>query len=162
MNKAESIRTKWMKLDDLKRQIAVWRMYGRTVIFTNGCFDVLHPGHFHLLNSAASLSDKPALIVGVNEDESVARLKGPKRPVHNFEDRVLSLASLYAVDAVIGFSTDTPAELIEELKPDILVKGGDYKPEDIVGADTVIAAGGRVEVLPYIEGHSTTSILNKN
>jgi len=161
MNKNTVIRNKLFEIESLLRQIEVWRFSGRKIIFTNGCFDVLHPGHFHLLNTAASLSDKPILIVGLNMDNSVKRLKGDERPVHEFSDRAIALASLYAVDVVIGFDTDTPLDLIESIQPDILVKGGDYKVEDIVGAEFVQHYGGSVEVIPFLSGHSTTTILEK-
>ena len=144
----------------LQHQLSVWRFSNRTIIFTNGCFDVLHPGHFHLLNEAASMAEKPTVVVGLNSDASVTRLKGKGRPVHRYEDRALALASLFAVDAVIGFDQDTPAELIDLVQPDILVKGGDYQISEIVGADKVLAAGGKVELVSYLSGHSTTTLIS--
>lgn len=129
------------------------------VVFTNGCFDLLHPGHVAYLAAARKLGD--LLVVGVNDDASVARLKGPERPINNLEDRMLMLASLESVDAVIAFSEDTPLELIQKIKPQILVKGGDYKKEDIVGAEEVEVAGGRVVIIPFEEGYSSTALIDK-
>jgi rfaE bifunctional protein nucleotidyltransferase chain/domain len=129
------------------------------LVFTNGCFDVLHRGHVEYLNAARSLGD--LLVVGLNSDASVRRLKGPSRPVNQEEDRAVVLAGLAAVDFVTLFDEDTPQELIERLLPDVLVKGGDYRAEEIVGAPEVIAAGGEVVVAPLIPGRSTTSILQR-
>lgn len=163
MNRKEYVESKvWSDVNHLRQQIAIWRFNNRSIIFTNGCFDVLHPGHFHLLNTAASLAEKPILIVGLNSDASVHRLKGAGRPVHQFADRAIALASLYAVDAVIGFEEDTPRQLIEAFLPDILVKGGDYKVDEIVGADLVLKNGGRVELVSYMPGHSTTTLISGN
>jgi rfaE bifunctional protein nucleotidyltransferase chain/domain len=163
MNRKEYVESKvWTDVHHLRQQIAIWRFNYRTIIFTNGCFDVLHPGHFHLLNSAASLAEKPVVIVGLNSDASVSRLKGAGRPVHAFHDRAIALASLYAVDAVIGFEEDTPKLLIEALAPNILVKGGDYTLDEIVGADFVMKNGGKVELVSYMPGHSTTTLISGN
>jgi rfaE bifunctional protein nucleotidyltransferase chain/domain len=163
MNRKEYVESKvWMDVNQLRQQIAIWRFNYRTIIFTNGCFDVLHPGHFHLLNSAASMAEKPIVIVGLNSDASVSRLKGAGRPVHTFNDRAIALASLYSVDAVIGFEEDTPKLLIEAIAPDILVKGGDYTIEEIVGADFVLKNGGKVELVSYMPGHSTTTLISGN
>jgi D-beta-D-heptose 7-phosphate kinase/D-beta-D-heptose 1-phosphate adenosyltransferase len=131
---------------------------GRQVVFTNGCFDLLHPGHVHYLEAARSLGD--ALLVAVNTDASARRLrKGPGRPVMPEADRARVLAALACVDRVVLFNEDTPLELITRLQPDILVKGGDYRLEDIVGRDAVLARGGRVAALPFLPGYSTTEIL---
>ena len=130
---------------------------GQKVVFTNGCFDILHPGHVSYLNAARKLGDK--LIVAVNSDASVSRLKGPSRPINNLEHRMHVLGGLASVDWVVAFEEDTPARLIEALGPDILVKGGDYKVEDIAGADSVLAAGGEVRVLNFEDGYSTTGII---
>lgn len=130
-----------------------------TVVFTNGCFDVLHRGHAEYLHAARGLGD--LLVVGLNSDDSVRRLKGPSRPVNPQDDRAWVLASLAAVDAVVVFEEDTPAELIRALLPDVLVKGGDYRLEEIVGAPEVVAAGGRVVIAPLVPGRSTTSILQR-
>ena len=128
-------------------------------MFTNGVFDILHPGHIFSLSQAAKEAD--FLVVGLNSDESVKRLKGHQRPVNNQDSRALLLASLLMVDAVVIFEEDTPLELINSIKPDVLVKGGDYTIEQIVGAKEVIADGGRVVINPVIEGYSTTSIIDK-
>jgi rfaE bifunctional protein nucleotidyltransferase chain/domain len=129
-------------------------------VFTNGCFDVLHPGHVALLRAARNLGD--LLVVGLNSDASVRRLKGPTRPYHTFADRAAVLAALEAVDFVIGFDEDTPLELIRRLTPKVLVKGGDYTRATIVGADWVESHGGTVQVFPLVGHHSTTAILQKS
>jgi rfaE bifunctional protein nucleotidyltransferase chain/domain len=129
------------------------------VVFTNGCFDVLHRGHVEYLAAARALGD--VLVVGLNTDDSVRRLKGPSRPVNGEDDRAYVLAGLAAVDYVTHFGEDTPRDLIAALLPDVLVKGGDYRKEDIVGAAEVEAAGGRVVVAPLVPGRSTTSILQR-
>ncbi|MDD3148169.1 MAG: adenylyltransferase/cytidyltransferase family protein, partial [Candidatus Riflebacteria bacterium] len=132
-------------------------MSGYQSVFTNGCFDILHPGHVYVLNESRKAGE--LLIVGLNTDASIKRLKGPTRPYHRFEDRAMVLAALECVDYVIGFNEDTPAKLIEALTPKILIKGGDYTPDTIVGADWVTSHGGCVKVIPLLEGHSTTGIL---
>lgn len=129
------------------------------LVFTNGCFDILHRGHVEYLNAARALGDR--LVVGLNTDASVRRLKGPERPLVPEDDRAFVLAGLACVDAVVLFDEDTPAALIEELVPDVLVKGGDYRVEDIVGGGTVRAAGGEVVVIPFVPGRSTTSIVER-
>lgn len=129
------------------------------VVFTNGVFDLLHPGHVDLLTTARSHGD--ALIVGINTDESVRRLKGPNRPVRGENDRAFVLAGLEVVDLVVTFSEDTPLELVKALRPDVIVKGGDYSPETIIGAKEVESWGGRVVVVPLTPGHSTTSIVER-
>jgi D-beta-D-heptose 7-phosphate kinase/D-beta-D-heptose 1-phosphate adenosyltransferase len=137
--------------------------YGRPrdqmVVFTNGCFDVLHRGHVEYLHAARALGD--VLVVGLNSDDSVRRLKGPSRPVNSVEDRSWVLGALAAVDAVTVFEQDTPAELIEGLLPDVLVKGGDYRADQVVGAAAVQAAGGRVVIAPLVPGRSTSAILRR-
>ena len=135
------------------------RTAGRTVVFTNGCFDLLHRGHLHVLEKAASLGD--VLVVGLNTDESVRRLKGPTRPVQDLAERAALLSSLCMVDIVVPFAQDTPAELIRQLIPTVLVKGGDYTSESVVGADTVKAAGGRVEIIDLLPGYSTSALIRK-
>jgi len=132
---------------------------GRSIVFTNGVFDILHPGHIFSLSQAAKEAD--LLIVGLNSDHSVKRLKGQQRPVNNQDSRALLLASLLMVDAVVIFEEDTPLELMNSIRPDVLVKGGDYTIETIVGAKEVIANGGRVVINPVIEGYSTTNIIDK-
>ena len=129
------------------------------VVFTNGCFDILHEGHIASLIEAAKHADY--LVIGLNSDASVKRLKGESRPINNENSRAVMLASLGMVDAVVIFSEDTPLNLIVSIKPDILVKGGDYKIEDIVGAKEVLEAGGQVIINPIIEGFSTTGLIHK-
>ena len=136
-----------------------WRLKSKTIAFTNGVFDILHEGHLEILSKAASFAD--VLIVGVNSDASVKRLKGESRPVNNQSSRALLLASLLMVDAVIIFEEDTPFELILKLEPDVLIKGGDYTLDSIVGAKETIARGGKVEIVPIVEGFSTTGIIEK-
>src|SRR5579863_8532717 len=127
------------------------------VVFTNGCFDVLHPGHLKLLQYAKSLGE--ILVVGLNGDDSVRRLKGDRRPVHTWKDRARMLREFRCVALVMHFDEDTPLKLIETLKPEILVKGGDYSGQLIVGEDFIRSLGGRVELYPFVSGHSTTRIL---
>jgi len=134
------------------------RVHG-PVVFTNGVFDLLHPGHIEVLDMARR--EGAALVVGLNSDNSVKRLKGPTRPVRNTAERALVLAGLEAVDAVVVFEQDTPLQLVQRLQPDVIVKGGDYSPETIVGAEVVTARGGRVVVVPLVAGQSTTSIIEK-
>lgn len=136
-----------------------WRAIGQKIVFTNGCFDILHRGHLQYLAAAAGEGNK--LVVGLNSDASVKRLKGETRPIHSEEDRLFQLASLLVVDAVCLFEEDTPARLIELVKPDVLAKGGDYQKENIVGADFVENNGGRIAIIPFVEGHSTTGIIGK-
>ena len=131
-----------------------------TLVFTNGCFDLLHPGHVAYLHAAQALGD--ALVVGVNTDDSVRRLdKGEDRPLRGQDDRALVLAALESVDAVCLFDEDTPRELVAALLPDVLVKGGDYAVEEVVGREEVEAAGGRVEIIPFVEGYSTTELIRR-
>lgn len=129
------------------------------VVFTNGVFDLLHRGHVDLLAAARSHGD--ALIVGINTDASVKRLKGPTRPIRNAKDRAYVLSGLEAVDLIVPFDEDTPLELVKALRPDVIVKGGDYTPDSIVGAREVESWGGKVIVVPLTEGHSTTSIIER-
>jgi D-beta-D-heptose 7-phosphate kinase/D-beta-D-heptose 1-phosphate adenosyltransferase len=147
--------------DKVLSRAALLERYGKprdhVVVFTNGCFDLLHPGHVQYLHEARLLGD--ALVVGVNTDASVGRLKGPGRPLVGERERAFVLAALASVDAVTLFDEDTPRELISELLPDVLVKGGDYRPDQVVGSDQVVAAGGRVQILPFLPGYSTTSLL---
>lgn len=159
MKQVDAINKKIYTLEQLVFQIAGWRVLGKKVAFTNGCFDILHEGHIFSLSQAAQEAD--FLIVGVNSDESTKRLKGPERPINNEHSRALLLASLAIVDAVVIFEEDTPLQLISTLLPDVLVKGGDYTLEQIVGAKEVIANGGRVVINPIVDGFSTTGIINK-
>ena len=131
----------------------------RKIVFTNGCFDIIHAGHVTYLAQAKALGD--VLILGLNSDASVKRLKGDNRPINNEQDRALVLAALSSVDYVLIFEEDTPLELIKLVQPDILVKGGDWQPSEIVGSDLVLARGGKVLSLKFVEGLSTTGILQK-
>ncbi|PKL45402.1 MAG: D-glycero-beta-D-manno-heptose 1-phosphate adenylyltransferase [Candidatus Riflebacteria bacterium HGW-Riflebacteria-2] len=149
---------KIIKPDQLARLSAA--IVSHQAVFTNGCFDILHPGHVYVLKEARKLGE--LLIVGLNRDNSVKRLKGDGRPYHRFEDRAEVLAALACVDYVVGFDEDTPKRLIEALTPKILVKGGDYNHDTIVGADWVTSHGGEVKVVPLLPGHSTTGILKNN
>lgn len=144
---------------EAKRRMNQWRLSGKKVAFTNGCFDILHRGHIASLSQAAAEADY--LIVAVNSDASTKRLKGESRPVNDQDARALLLASLLIVDAVVIFEEDTPLELIKELLPDVMVKGGDYTVEQIAGSKEVIANGGRVVINPMVEGFSTTGIIEK-
>ncbi|MCB0699681.1 MAG: D-glycero-beta-D-manno-heptose 1-phosphate adenylyltransferase [Chitinophagales bacterium] len=159
MQKLQWIQNKILNSDDLKRICNVWRSTGNKIVFTNGCFDILHHGHIHLLAEAASLGNK--LIVGLNTDSSVRKLKGADRPVTQENDRALQLAAMLVVDAVCFFDEETPEELIKTVTPDVLVKGGDYEIKDIVGADYVQSHGGTVTTIPFVQGYSTSSILER-
>jgi len=159
MKAIEAIPKKIFNLTDLQRQVAAWRVSGKTIAFTNGCFDILHEGHIFSLNQAAREAD--FLVLGVNSDASVKKLKGPERPVNNEKSRSMILSNLEVVDAVIIFNEDTPLELILALMPDVIVKGGDYTIEQIVGAKEVMANGGRVIINPIVEGFSTTGIIQQ-
>ena len=159
MRLASVIPTKIYQLPQLINKIASWRVTGHTVVFTNGVFDILHEGHIFSLSQAAAEGEY--LVVAVNSDASVKRLKGPERPVNNENSRALILAALVMVDAVIIFDEDTPLNVISKLLPDVIVKGGDYKPEQVEGAREVIANGGRVVINSLIDGVSTTGIIEK-
>jgi rfaE bifunctional protein nucleotidyltransferase chain/domain len=143
----------------LQSQLDLWRREKQTIVFTNGCFDILHRGHVDYLSKAADLGNK--LIIGVNTDASVSKLKGPHRPIQDQESRMLILASLTFVDAVILFDEPTPYELIKLVQPDILVKGSDYQVENIVGYDIVQAKGGKIKTIDFIPGYSTSAIESK-
>jgi len=157
MRAVNAIDAKVMSLLQLLARVAAWRATGKTVAFTNGCFDILHEGHIFSLSAAAKEADY--LIVGVNSDNSVKKLKGPDRPVNNEHSRALILASLVVTDAIVVFDEDTPHQIITALLPDVLVKGGDYTIEQIVGSKEVMANGGRVVINPIVEGFSTTGII---
>ncbi len=144
---------------ELAEQVEVWKSFNDRIVFTNGCFDLLHLGHIDYLSKAADLGDR--LVIGINTDQSVSKLKGENRPVIQEQTRATKLAAMAFVDAVVYFGEETPLELITTVKPDILVKGGDYTFETIVGATEVIKDGGKVEVIPFLEGHSSTSIIEK-
>lgn len=153
-----SIRQPATKVMGLEQLLELYRRpREQTLVFTNGCFDILHRGHVEYLYNARELGD--ALVVGVNNDASVRRLKGTGRPVVPLQDRLFVLAGLECIDAVTAFDQDTPRELIEALLPDILAKGGDYSPDDVVGAREVRDAGGEVRILPFVRGRSTTALI---
>jgi rfaE bifunctional protein nucleotidyltransferase chain/domain len=154
-----TIASKIQTWEQLPATLADWREAGEKIVFTNGCFDLLHYGHLHYLSEARDLGDR--LVIGLNSAASVRRLKGPTRPINDELTRTHLLAALEAVDAVVIFEEDTPLELIKLVQPDILVKGGDWQPEQIVGSDVVLARGGKVLSLPYIQGYSTTNIEQK-
>lgn len=159
MKRGDLIPEKIMTADQARQRVAQWRLLSKSIAFTNGVFDILHQGHIFSLSQAAKEAD--LLIVGLNTDSSVKRLKGESRPLHNQDARALLLASLQIVDVVVLFEEDTPLELIKSLMPDVLVKGGDYTVEQVAGAKEVIANGGRVIINPILEGHSTTNIINR-
>ncbi len=159
MRSIQSIPGKIFTIDALQHQLKRWQLQSKKVVFTNGVFDILHEGHIASLSEAASYGS--VLIVGVNTDASVKRLKGENRPVNNENSRALLLASLVITDAIILFDEDTPLNLITTLLPDVLVKGGDYTLDQIVGAKEVMANGGEVKIVPLLEGFSTTAIIEK-
>lgn len=144
---------------NLNTEIQKLKNENKKIVFTNGCFDILHKGHITYLNESKSLGD--VLIVGVNSDDSVKKLKGDERPVTNENDRMYALDNLKPVDFVILFTEDTPYNLIKEIIPDILVKGGDWTPDKIIGSDIVLSNGGEVKSLKFVNGYSTTNILEK-
>jgi rfaE bifunctional protein nucleotidyltransferase chain/domain len=159
MNTLEILNHKILSGVELNYELYRTRFLNNKIVFTNGCFDLIHLGHIDYLSKAYELGD--ILIVGLNSDESVRKLKGVGRPVQNQETRAKILASFFFVSYVIVFNEDTPYRLINEVQPDILVKGGDYKPEDIAGYDIVTKKGGKVLTIPYLEGCSSTSIIEK-
>ena len=159
MHKLQWIQNKIHDRAGMERLCNVWRATQQRIVFTNGCFDILHHGHLDLLAKAADHGNK--LVVALNTDASVRRLKGPERPVTDEQDRLFQVASLLCTDAVCLFDEDTPAELIHLLKPDVLVKGGDYTIDKIVGADFVMGYGGNVEIIPFVSGYSTTSLIDR-
>ena len=159
MPQPDTIKSKILSGSDLERNLAYWRFRDQKIVFTNGCFDILHLGHIDYLSKAADLGN--ILIIGVNTDASVSRIKGPQRPLQDQESRSVILASLKFVDAIVLFDEDTPYELIRQIQPDILVKGADYKPEEIVGYDIVMAKGGKVITLDFLPGYSTSGIEKK-
>ena len=144
---------------DLKIKLDSWRQKGEKIVFTNGCFDLIHLGHIEVLARSADLGDR--LIIGVNTDKSIKNIKGQNRPIIKEDSRVKQLAALEFVDAVILFNESTPNKIINHIKPDIITKGGDYKAEEVIGYKTVIENNGRVVIIPLTQGFSTTSILNK-
>ncbi|MEI6822607.1 MAG: D-glycero-beta-D-manno-heptose 1-phosphate adenylyltransferase [Bacteroidota bacterium] len=156
MQKLEFIKAKILCGEELERKLAYWRFKNLKIVFSNGCFDILHAGHVDYLSKAADEGD--VLIIGLNTDASTKRLKGPTRPINDQDARAMIMASLSFVTAVVLFDEDTPYNLIKQVQPDVLVKGSDYKPEDIVGYDILKAKGGEVKTLDLLPGYSTTSI----
>ena len=155
----QHLENKIVTADVAAERIVLWHSVGDRVVFTNGCFDLLHYGHLHYLADARDLGER--LVVGLNSAASVSRLKGPHRPINDELTRTHLLAALAVVDMVVVFEEDTPLRLIRLLQPDILVKGGDWQPEQIVGSDLVLARGGQVLSLPFVAGYSTTNIEQK-
>ena len=153
------IQDKIVNWEDALIKVVDWKDQQEKLVFTNGCFDLMHIGHLDYLSKAKDLGSK--LIIGLNSSESVSRLKGPSRPINNDESRGQMLAALEFVDLVVLFSEDTPLKLINHIQPNILVKGGDYIKEKIVGAKEVEKAGGRVEIINFVDGFSTTSLVTK-
>ncbi|MDB5153910.1 MAG: rfaE2 [Mucilaginibacter sp.] len=158
-NIEKTLLSKISDLPKLQASISVWKNEGKKVVFTNGVFDLLHIGHITYMAKAAELGNK--LVIGLNSDSSVKRIKGDDRPVNDQNSRAALLAALFFVDAIVVFDEDTPINLIIALMPDILVKGADYSVENIVGAKEVIANGGEVKTINFIEGYSSTSIIQK-
>jgi len=159
MQKLEIIKNKILTPEKLQNVLALWRFKQKKIVFSNGCFDLLHLGHLDYLSKAADLGD--VLIIGLNTDASVQRIKGAGRPINDQISRSTLIASLSFVDAVVFFDESTPLQIIETIQPDVLVKGDDYKAEDIVGYDIVMAKGGSVETIKLVEGYSSTAIINK-
>jgi rfaE bifunctional protein nucleotidyltransferase chain/domain len=159
MTKLELIKRKIFQADELDANLNIWRLFEKKIVFTNGCFDLLHLGHIDYLSKAADMADK--LIIGLNSDASTSALKGPSRPIIDEYSRSIMLASFSFVDAVIIFDEATPLQLIERIKPDILVKGADYTINQIVGSELVLQYGGQVKTIEYLAGYSTTAIENK-
>ncbi|WP_299818587.1 D-glycero-beta-D-manno-heptose 1-phosphate adenylyltransferase [uncultured Pontibacter sp.] len=155
MNSSNKIYT----LPQLQERLQEWRAQGQKIVFTNGCFDLLHLGHVDYLEKARQLGDK--LVLGLNTDASISRIKGPTRPLQDEMSRARIMASLLFIDAVVLFNDETPLELIKAVQPDVLVKGDDYAVEQIVGHEVVQANGGKVETVPLVKGYSTTNIVNK-
>jgi rfaE bifunctional protein nucleotidyltransferase chain/domain len=153
------IHHKLVDLHELMLLVNRWKFKNEKIVFTNGCFDLIHRGHIEYLASAADLGTK--LIIGLNSDNSIQKLKGPNRPVNTQADRALSLGALRFVDALVIFEEETPLELINEIQPDILIKGGDYSLDTIVGAPEVLSRGGRVEIIPFTSGYSTTKLIEQ-
>lgn len=159
MNNLDIINSRIYNIEILEYQLAIWRFKSKKIVFTNGCFDIIHLGHIDYLSKAKDFGD--ILIIGLNTDSSVRRIKGKGRPVTNEKSRSMILSSFRFIDAVILFDEDTPYNLIKQVQPDILIKGSDYKTEDIVGFDIVKAKGGEVKTIDFLEGYSTSLILDK-
>tara|TARA_Y100000287_G_C14223401_1_gene357616 strand:- start:260 stop:748 length:489 start_codon:yes stop_codon:yes gene_type:complete len=159
MQLISKVREKIITTDNLVLKVSQWKKNKMKVAFTNGCFDILHLGHLEILTKSKEFGDR--LIVAVNSDESVRKLKGKERPINDFQTRSNMLASFSFVDYVVEFSDDTPKKLIQIIKPDFLIKGGDYKKKDIVGNDIVSSYGGETIIIPLIDGLSSTNTINK-
>ncbi len=159
MKTQSTLQDKICDWDELRAFAQMCREEGKTLAFTNGCFDVLHPGHVLYLHEAAKQAD--VLVLGLNSDDSVSRLKGPSRPIQDQNARALVLAGLESIARICIFDQDTPLDLIQLIQPHVLIKGGDYEIKDIVGAPEVTASGGKVLTVPFVEGHSSTSIIQK-
>jgi rfaE bifunctional protein nucleotidyltransferase chain/domain len=155
----ETSAAKIVSLEEARKKVGTWKQAGQRVVFTNGCFDLLHLGHVDYLEKARQLGDR--LVVGLNTDDSVARFKGPQRPIQDERSRARVLAALQFVDLLVFFNDDTPLNLISELTPNVLVKGSDYLAENIVGADVVKKAGGEVKTIDFVPGYSTSRIVDK-
>ena len=159
MSQFNILKNKIFSLENLKTQVDKWKASGERVVFTNGCFDIVHQGHIEVLARTADLGTK--LIIGLNSDSSIQRLKGKNRPIIQQQSRVILLASFSFVDAVVLFSEDTPINLISTLLPNVLAKGGDYEIETIVGHEIVQKNGGQVILVPFVDGFSSTTIIKK-
>lgn len=159
MTHIKAIHDKIHTWESLVEQVKQWHQEGKKIVFSNGCFDLLHKGHVDYLNRAADMGD--VLVMGLNTDASVSELKGPHRPIQDEQSRLLIIAALQCVSAVTLFAEETPYDLIKLVQPDVLVKGSDYKPEDIVGYDIVTAKGGEVKTIPFLPGFSTSGIEKK-
>jgi rfaE bifunctional protein nucleotidyltransferase chain/domain len=159
MNKLDVIQSKIIDINNIEPFLTYWKLKNRKLVFTNGCFDIIHRGHVEYLAQAADCGNE--LIVGINTDNSVRKLKGETRPVQDEIARAMMMASLQFVSAVILFDEDTPYKLIKKIQPDVLIKGSDYDITDIIGYDIVKAKGGEVKTIDFIEGYSTTSIIEK-
>ncbi|MDD4067991.1 MAG: D-glycero-beta-D-manno-heptose 1-phosphate adenylyltransferase [Bacteroidales bacterium] len=159
MKELDKIQNKIISFDNIQKQVLKWREENKKIVFTNGCFDIIHRGHVDYLSKAKDLGD--ILIIGLNTDQSVRNIKGNTRPIQDENSRAIILASMQFVDAIVFFSEPTPYTLIKEIQPDILVKGADYKKEDIIGYDIVSQRGGKVETIEFIEGYSTSNIERK-
>lgn len=159
MQKSRVIDQKILTSDQLLPQLAYWKFFSKKIVFTNGCFDILHLGHIDYLSKASDFGD--VLIVGLNTDASVKRLKGENRPINHQLARARMMASLFFVSVVVYFDEDTPYELIKTIQPDVLVKGSDYRAEDIVGYDIVKAKQGEVVTIDFLPGYSTTNLIDR-
>ena len=159
MKNLQNIKSKIFSLSDLKTQSDKWKQDGDKIVFTNGCFDLVHRGHVEVLANTADLGDR--LIIGLNSDVSILKIKGKNRPIIDENSRAILLASLQFVDAIVLFSEDTPKQLIETIVPNVLAKGGDYKIEEIAGHEIVLQNEGEVILVPFIDGFSTTNIVDK-